>query len=254
MASDDELDRLWRDGLVELAPPGLEPDDARVEERRAHLRRRRVLTLGGAGALALGVIVGVAAVAAAGDPPRRVRTVVRAPSPSPTPATTAAPRAVTTIPASTTAPEVATTVPASDSIPPDSVPESTLPPASLPATSLPPPVPSLTAVPTTLPAGTTVVTLTLDDAGLHAAPPTAPAGMVDFTFVDGRSHPGGSVEVRLEIQPRLAGRVVVGVGASPLLLLCPHNWFLTTRLDGGPPESISFGVDGVSPECTTPIT
>ena len=242
MASDDELDRLWREGLTDLAPAAVRPDAERVAARRAHVRRRRVVTLSGATALVVVAAVGVAAFATAGDSPRQVRTSVQPPA-----ATTPATAPPGTIPAGLIPPGGLTTVP---TVTPRGV---VAPFVSIP--TLPPPDTSApVSVPTTLPAGSSVVTLTLDDNGLHPAPPSAHAGMVEFMFVDARSHPGGFVEVRVKVQPNLGGWVVVGTDAKPLMLLCPHQWFLTTRVAGGQPKSISFNVDGVAPECTTPIT
>ena len=234
MASDDDLDRFWREGLAELAPAPVEPDAARVGIRRAHLRRRRMLTLSAATALVIVAAAGIAAVATAGDSPRRVQTSVQPPVATSPETTTPG-----TIPAGTIPAGAMTTVPTV---------------TIAPGSTLPPDTSAPVAVPTTLPAGTSVVTLTLDDNGLRATPPSAPAGMVDFMFVDARTAPGGFVEVRIEVQPDLGGWVVVGTGAKPLLLLCPHQWFLTTRVAGGQLRSIPFNVDGVAPECTTPIT
>src|SRR6478672_3216373 len=86
----DELERLWRQGLDELAPRASVPDPARVERRRARLRLRRSAT--GAGIAAAVVLLAATAVfAAPRDNGKRVQTTPEPTTSSVADTTTAVP-------------------------------------------------------------------------------------------------------------------------------------------------------------------
>jgi hypothetical protein len=107
----------------------------------------------------------------------------------------------------------------------------------------------------TVPTDATVV-VTLDDQGVHAAPASTNAGIIQFSLADRRTkkRTGSEVLLYYEVQPRLGGDVITGVGGRVRVLLCPHEWFLVVRVDGVVKGRIVFAVGGTSSLCTTPIT
>jgi hypothetical protein len=95
------------------------------------------------------------------------------------------------------------------------------------------------------------VLVTLDDHGIHAAPTTTTAGVIQFGLSDKRTKPtGDAVQLFYEQAPGVGGDLITGAGGQVRVLLCPQTWYLAVRVDNVLKGRIPFPVTGNSSLCT----
>jgi len=93
------------------------------------------------------------------------------------------------------------------------------------------------------------IVVTFDDHGLHVAPATAHAGIIQVGFADKRANPTGELLLYYAGKPGPGDDLVAGPGGSPRVVFCANRWYFVAQLNGKVVGQTTFEVTGTASEC-----